>query len=244
MRESLTEKTIRTRPSARLNAKLEKSLLTYATAASAAGVGLLALSQPVEGKVIFTKAHQQIGVGATLPLDLNHDGVTDFNLKDTYFASGTPGTFINTLSLAPAAQGNNVWGHTVDKRGYASALYAGVLVGPKGRFLAGTGLMANNALRASSCLGPWADVKNRYLGFKFAIKGQAHFGWARLNVGCSSQGALSPLLTGYAYETVAGRPIFTGKSRGRDEWNRAISAASSGTLGRLAQGSNMTRKGR
>ena len=244
MQESLTAKTSRTRPSAPLNAKLEKSLLAYAAAASAAGVGLLACAQPAEGRVIFTKAHQQIAVGATVPLDLNHDGLTDFNLKDVYFATGTPGTFVNTLSAAPAAQGNNIWGHIIYKKGYASALYAGIPIGPKGRFLMGTGLMANNALRASSCTGPWADVKDRYLGFKFGIKGQTHFGWARLNVSCSSQGALGPLLTGYAYETVAGRPIFTGRKRGRDEANDSSSFASSSTLGRLAQGASTTRPGR
>jgi len=227
----------------RLNAKLEKRLFAYAAAGSAAGVGMLALAQPAEGRVIYTKAHQQIASGTTLHLDLNQDGVTDFNLRNTYFATGTPGTVVGTLSVFPAGQGNRIWGHTAFKQGYASALYAGIRVGPKGRFLAGAGIMADTALRASSCRGPWGNVSNRYLGFKFVIKGQAHFGWARLNVTCS-HGTLSPLLTGYAYETIADRQILTGKERGTDESDNSPSAASSGTLGRLAQGAGRTQQDR
>jgi hypothetical protein len=44
-------------------------------------------------------------------------------------------------------------------------------------------------------------------------------------------------LTGYAYETVANRPIVTGKQSGPDESDNSIpNSAAAGTLGRLAQG--------
>ena len=214
---------------------LHRQLSAYALAASAAGVGLLALAQPVEGKIIYTKAHKQIGLNITLHLDLNHDGVTDFNLKNFFSATGTPGTAFGSLTVSPAGQGNAIWGHTAFRRGYASALYAGIRVGPKGRFLPGAGSMADAASRSSICTGAWANVANRYLGLKFVIKGQTHFGWARLNVTCN-HGALSPLLTGYAYETVADRPILTGRERGGEESNDPTSAVSSGSLGRLSQG--------
>jgi hypothetical protein len=242
MRESQPERTVRTRPAVRLNAKLDKSLFAYAAAAIAAGVGLLALAQPGEGKVIYTKAHKQIASNTTLHLDLNHDGVTDFNLKNFFSATGTPGTAFGSLTVSPAAHGNAIWGHSAFRRGYASALYAGIRVGPKGRFLPGAGKMASADSRNYICTGGWANVANRYLGLKFFIKGQAHFGWARLNVTCSG-GMVNPVLTGYAYETVADRPILTGRERGSDESNDSTSAASSGSLGRLAQGAG-TRQGR
>jgi hypothetical protein len=47
--------------------------------AVAAGVGMLALAQPSEAKIVYTPANAQIGgtVGK-LNLDLNNDGITDF----------------------------------------------------------------------------------------------------------------------------------------------------------------------
>ena len=63
---------------ARLSSKLERNLWAYATAASAAGVGMIVSSAAAEAKIVCTPAHAT--VNATLVLDLNHDGVTDFYL--------------------------------------------------------------------------------------------------------------------------------------------------------------------
>ncbi len=235
MQQPRAKKTIRTRPAVRLNAKLDKILFAYATAASAAGVGVLALAQPAQGRIIYTKAHKQIALNTTLHVDLNHDGVTDFNLKNFFSATGTPGTAFGSVTVSPAVEGNAVWGHTTFQRPYASALYPGVRVGPKGRFLTGAGKMASADSRSYVCTGPWGNVANRYLGLKFVINGEVHFGWARLNVTCD-HGALSPLLTGYAYETEPDRPIATGREREQDESIDPTSAVWSGSLGRLALG--------
>jgi hypothetical protein len=226
MQESQPAKTIRTRPAARLKAKLDRSLFAYAAAASAAGVGLLVLVPPAKAEIIYTKAHEYIDENSILPLDLNHDGITDFNFKN--FANGTTHGPSTWLSVSPVGQGGGVWGHKSFRGTWASALYAGVSVGPKGQFLRGAGFMAQNSG------GPWVNVTNRYLALKFIIKGKTHFGWARLNVNVNH--GLTGLLTGYAYETVADRPIITGKEHGSYESGDSRSDASSGTLGRLAQG--------
>ena len=59
-----------------LSESVHQRLNMYALAASAAGVGVLALAQPAEAKIIYTPAHKSIG--AKTFLDLNHDGVHDF----------------------------------------------------------------------------------------------------------------------------------------------------------------------
>lgn len=218
-------------------------LSMYALAASAAGVGMLALGQPAEGKIIYTKANKYIGPNTTLHLDLNHDGIADFDLKDTFSTWFYGLSSAGRLSVLPDRQKNAIWGHVV-RFAYASALYAGVRVGPKGHFLPGAGGMAaetNNGGRDrpdfSYGNGPWANVTNRYLGLKFVIKGKIHFGWARLNVTLGTYNAqLTGTLTGYAYETVANRPIFTGKEHGTEEGDPSPMANTSGTLGRLARG--------
>lgn len=215
-------------------------LSMYAMAASAAGVGMLALAPPVEGKIIYTKANKSIGSNQTLHLDLNHDRVADFDLKDIFSTSSAGGAF-GRLSALPDRKQNAIWGHTVPTRAYASALSANVRIGPKGQFLPGTGFMAASSASGGrpgnfSCTGPWANVTDRYLGLKFVIKGEKHFGWARLNVSCTSA-TVSATLTGYAYETVANRPILTGKEHGTDGPDNPVSpAASSAALGQLAQG--------
>ncbi len=67
----------RPRKTAVLSASLQHNLNAYAIAAGAAGVSLLALAQPAEGKIVYTPVHENaVGVD----LDLNHDGTADFRI--------------------------------------------------------------------------------------------------------------------------------------------------------------------
>jgi hypothetical protein len=216
----------------------DRRLSAYALAASAAGVGILVWAPGAQARIVYTKAHKNIAPNSTLHLDLNHDGIADFDLKDTFstwFYSSA-----GRLSALPDRTKNAIWGHMVQRSAYASALPANVEVGPKGQFLAGAGGMASEYFNGGRRggrdhpdfpygNGPWANVTNRYLGLKFVVKGKTHFGWARLNVSLGSNGSqVTGLLTGYAYETVPNRPILTGKKSG----------SKAATLGRLAQGNN------
>jgi len=59
-------------------------------------------------------------------------------------------------------------------------------------------------------------IKNRYLGVKFQIQGRFHFGWARITVTTTSN-SFTATLTGYAYETIPGKGIIAGKTKGVEE---------------------------
>jgi hypothetical protein len=185
----------------------------YALAASAAGVGALALAQPAEARIVYTKAHQRIGVNGTYSLDLNHDGVVDFLIQE--WPGGSVQLNFNEV-LAKEALGNAVQGSGVT----ASALNAGGQIGPSQRFVSG-GLYGEGMAFFSRTSysgktfvgGPWANVTNRYLGLKFRIHGKIHYGWARLSVSIPKKGCLIvATLTGYAYETIAGKPIRAGQT--------------------------------
>ncbi|HEX8816684.1 MAG TPA: hypothetical protein VF753_14395 [Terriglobales bacterium] len=229
-------------------------LAMYALAASAAGVGVVATAQSAEGKIVYTKTDKEIGDNQALYIDLNHDGIFDFKLKNTLTTSTAGGAF-DHLVAGPAKKGdsNEVWGHTVPFGIYASALQAGMQIGPKGEFIKSAGLMAaysisggvhaGGARRAGpdgnySCTGPWANVQNRFLGFKFQVKGETHFGWARVSVVCSGV-TVTATLTGFAYETVANQPIRAGKETGPDE-----AEAQPVTLGKLAVGAGYVQSGK
>ncbi len=219
----------------KLSESLHQRLNAYALAASAAGVSLLALAQPAEAKIVYTRAHVVISTLGmrSYELDLNHDGVADFSLYATYL-SGRSYHFVELRCKGSTK--SNVWG----QHRYESALRQGIKIGPKGRFSASGISMAyiiNYTNRSTKFLGPWANsgkgVKDRYLGLKFLIKGKTHFGWARLNVEVTGQPAATAILTGYAYETVANKAIIAGKTHGKDDIT--VEPAS---LGHLARGAS------
>ena len=66
------------RESKSVTSSLERRLNSYVLAASAAGVGMLALTRPSEAKIVYTPAHHVVKIGTSYNLDLNRDGNADF----------------------------------------------------------------------------------------------------------------------------------------------------------------------
>ena len=62
------------------------------------------------------------------------------------------------------------------------------------------------------CAHSWCNVTNRYLGLRFIFNGKTRYGWARLSVQASASG-ITATLTGYAYETIAGKSIKAGQTK-------------------------------
>jgi hypothetical protein len=241
------------RTPANLPESTHQRLNKYALAASAAGVGLLALAQSAEARIVYTPAHVKIS-NQKIALDLNHDGKTDFSFLQSFFTTTSVGEYSqDVLTVAPVGS-NQVWGGVTGTQlnpHYAAALAAGVRVGPKGQFsnhdargMAWFGY-GHGTGGSGTCGGHWFDVKNRYVGLEFVVKGKRHFGWARLSVSCTTaQRQPTGVLTGYAYETIPNKAIVTGKTKGPDdeggvEQVSSASAASSreaATVGFLALG--------
>lgn len=230
-----------------LSPPLQQRLNSYALAASAAGVGVLAVAQPTVAKIVYTPAHAVITRQHAVALDLNHDGKNDFTFHETFITTtSVDENHSLILSVLPAQQKNEIWG----KAQQASALRAGVLVGPKGKFSVSKKTMAvdyyaDGTGASGTCAGQWYNLKNRYLGLKFIINGTTHFGWARLNVTCTTMYGnhkVTGVLTGYAYETIADKPIITGKTSSTDNDDQPGPAAlktyasEPTTLGALALG--------
>ncbi|MFZ0317690.1 MAG: hypothetical protein WAL56_01085 [Candidatus Sulfotelmatobacter sp.] len=205
-----------------LTSTTEKKLSGYAILAAASGVAMLALSPGAEAKVVYTHANQKLPLNTTFALDVNGDGIPDFNFsafslrfdprRDTY-------TFLSEdfLEVTGPVQSNQVWG----VNSAVSALPAGVKIVRNGKFTASNFFMG--AVSATddgppNYAGPWApadgNVKKHYLGLKFVIDGETHYGWARFNVQIRLplKGNVQAILTGYAYETVANAPILAGET--------------------------------
>jgi hypothetical protein len=69
-----------------LNAKLNQRLSAYVTAASAAGVAMLAAAPFAEAKIVYTPANLRMTLGGNLPIDINGDGVDDSSLNGDFWA--------------------------------------------------------------------------------------------------------------------------------------------------------------
>jgi hypothetical protein len=208
----------RSRTTAKFPNSLEQRLSMYALAASAAGVGMLALAQPAGAKIVYTPTHHVIGRGGRYNLDLNHDGITDFTIVNSF---GCSGTYCSDRLNVNGDAGNRVEGtRGAPNRSsfYAFALYRGSQIGPTSRFWGRFMAAVSSEIRGSGW-GRWVNVTNKYLGLKFQIHGKTHYGWARLSVQIDNRDyyIVVATLTGYAYETVPNKPIVAGKTKGPDE---------------------------
>jgi hypothetical protein len=211
-----------------------KQLNAYALAACAAGVGVLALAQPAGAKIVYTPAHVKFGRNTQIAVDLNHDGIADFNIINNFSNFGYRNSyrlFASAYGLPTAFVGKQSRGS-----GRPLALPAGAHIGPHRHFSHDATSMAHfytSSGRITISSGVWKNVKNRYLGVKFVIKGKTHYGWARLSVTMHRNGifGISAVLTGYAFETVANRPIIAGRTSGAGPVT-----AEPATLGHLARG--------
>jgi hypothetical protein len=213
-----------------LSVSCQHQLNAYALAAAAAGVSALALAQQSEAKIIYTPTHRVIGNGNSYKLDFTGHGTTDLTIQNEYNYWG-----FRSQELAAKQAGSN---QVVHNYFGAVAMSRGQQVGPKCAFSGGLEVMAEltGTANSSGIFGSWINVNNRYLGVTFRIKGQIHYGWARLNVQVQLPLTITATLTGYAYETVPNKPIIAGKIKGPD-----VEPAS---LGRLAQGSARLAPGR
>ena len=209
----------RPRTPTRLSDSVHHQLNMYALAASAAGVGALALAQPAEAKIVYTKTHQVLrnrGEGE-IKLDLNHDGIVDFII-----AFNCPyDCQWSRLAIFASRFSNSVQGSYS-----ASALPAGVVIGGPGGAVRPLKTAYGDLMEACGFTteggyvmrGPWLNVRNRYLGLGFHINGKLHYGWARLNASAQHEDqscSMRATLTGYAYEPSPARRSSLARRRAR-----------------------------
>jgi hypothetical protein len=221
---------------AQLNGKLDARLLTYAVAATAAGVGIVAQTQPAEAEVVAHPANITVPYnGGVVQFDINGDGQMDFGLswgsekgpkhraRRQTCSSNCPPPFSSEMKAIPEQAANEIW-QTGQKAGFfgseiycAAALAPGRRVGPSAAFK-GPGARAmywvyENVISGGRGACPWNFDATRYLGVEFLdVKGNLHYGWVRVSIAYSTDTTLT--ITGYAYESVPNKAITTGVTEG------------------------------
>jgi hypothetical protein len=247
--------------------EFRQKLGSYALAAGAAGVSAFALAQPAEAMIVYTPAHQKMGTSSTIFLDLNHDGINDFRLVTTqtvrcvgFICSTTglrPETGFQSTNAKMAVYGSFTGNQVVGPSKFAAVLPPGEAIGRGRRFPGGNVMVHASAVSAhlEAVTGSWkanesqpGTIKNHYLGLKFIVNGETHYGWARLTVQVLMNGSpsVNALLSGYAFETAVDKPIRAGQESDNIDTARfyvsppssASYKATSLSLGRLALGTH------
>lgn len=227
------------RTPATLNARLNKGLMSYVAVASAAGIGMLAGTQPAEAEVVYTPANTPILINTPVALDLNNDGTIDFELSNLYSGCARGCSFgaAAVLKVSPEGSNNAIWVIDVashrtgdsrrkarkEVRPAAAPAFWGMVVGPERKVQGYPAVMHSEVFSGTifgsssyRSFGPWGEKREfagPYLGLKFTGGGEVHYGWARITVE-ANQLTITATLTGYAYETVPNREIITGVEHG------------------------------
>ena len=199
---------------------LENRLTKYAMAC-VAGLSTMAVS-PAQAAVVYTTVRDvgegQIGKNAVAPIDLNHDGMADFNILGEFRSVHFSSVFVQTaLVYAGAQPGNQIAVvSTYAGIGIAQALNFGQEVGPNLRFSSAIrhtfrlAEFVSIGFGPESAVGEFYDQKNKFVALKLALNGNTYYGWARV----STQEVGDKLafeLVDYAYQSTPNLPILAGQ---------------------------------
>jgi hypothetical protein len=190
----------------------------YSLAAAVAGVSVLALVAPAAGEIVVTKKTIHIPLatdGALEPVKISmaNNGVNNFSFS-LYQSLSYRHLTIGGVSLGDELRVGT--GPAFDV--YLGALPRGARIGPSNPSssfnVGGIGELSNSFSNNKFFRGSWSgSPKNRYLGVRFQMNGETHYGWIRLTVTTNPKAHtafMSATITGYAYETVANKPIVAG----------------------------------
>jgi hypothetical protein len=226
----------RARSSVSLSNSLRRDLALYGLAAGATGASLFASAQPAAAQIVYTPAHSELDHDGVIRIDLNHDGEVDLVIREIpHVVESYNG---NVLQAVPLTGGGVKRGLS---HGGAAAMAPGSIIGPRDPFDAGPAVMFD--VYGIYNYGSWGTPGVAdYLGIRFQINGETHYGWARMYVRFGFFSYIDALLTGYAYEAQPNKPIHAG-DMGTGEADSAatretssLETRSSATLGALALG--------
>jgi hypothetical protein len=199
----------------KLRNSVQHNLTAYTLAAGATGVGLLATLPTAAAQIVYTPATAGIGLGQKIRIDFNHDGLTDLIISEVRYESrGNSG---NSLKALPHSGGGVKQGYGEE---FAQALSRGARIGPTGFFLPKKAIIEQTY--SIYYQGSWLNQGVHYLGVRFPINGQMHYGWVRLEVTWGIDGEMD----GFAYETRPDTPINAGQTGSEQE----AQSASEGSL--------------
>lgn len=194
------------------NSTLQQKLKAYSAVAGAV-TAAAAVTGDANAQVIYTDVSPDAFVDSTttgnaIPIDLNNDATVDFSVVfqfGTY--SGYDYNYCFAYSLTPTT--NQIDTAAV---GYSSAHALNDNINASLLWYSGQGTYSTHLLAVSLPavafnIGNWVGVTDQYLGVKFAIGANTHYGWVRMTIPGNSE---SITVKDFAYNATPNTPILAG----------------------------------
>ncbi len=198
----------------------EKSLAEKIKSYSTLALSILATTEAANAQVIYTDVNPDTTVqsNGTYGLDLNNDGVTDFNLVQ-FNGSGADGVAITPIqSNAFANSSVTIGPYTVpspDTLNFGDTIDVNLnwqqivpATSTSSGAASSTFILGLNFPQFTITGGNWFNAGEHYLGLKFKIGTVDYYGWARLEL---SEGATQFTLKDYAYYAESNKLILAGQ---------------------------------
>lgn len=176
-------------------------------------------ASPAEAKVVYTPVNVTVSLSGTTVYDLNPAGAQTAPFLLVANFTSPASLYWDTISFNPNTSGARF----VKGAGTSwsiAPMHKGAPIGPGRNFGGSRGFVGT--------IGPYGGGtykkhdgfkfgQTAYIGFKFLISGQTHYGWARVTLDYNANTPKRRLiahLSGYAYETTPDMPIKAGQTSG------------------------------
>ena len=214
---------------------LRHRLDSYALAARAAGVAVLAYSVPATAAPVCKSISVELLGTGTYAFNPARQQFAPFNIAQTFESvSSHTSTAGNRAFFTPNSAGAN---ELLATNGLPADLAPGARIGRGAKFGKGQsyGLLFTYGPGVGGTSkhhqGNFQFGRINYFGFKFTASGQTHYGWVRLRA--SVEGGHSTTdIEAYGYESTAGRPIRAGSCSVSDLANANPPGARTGVIAR------------
>jgi hypothetical protein len=195
-----------------LSQELLTKLLPYTVAAAAAGVATLSCVVPAEAAPVCTTTNIDLGYLGSYMLNPANQKFAPFIAAETF-------NNISTMSRTAQYVGffvpNTQNAAVVAKSNLAVPLAPGSVIGTGQQFSVpkSYGLLFTYRpfyRNVSHHKGNFTFNQPQFLGLKFSVGSETHYGWARIVWRIQKGTRSAVLVTGYGYETTPGQPITAG----------------------------------
>jgi hypothetical protein len=179
---------------------MKSHLLKTLTRYSATAASILAIQKMADAQIVYTDIPDTLVTDGFYYLDLNNDGTFDYRFKKGDFNT----TYVSVEGLF---SGNSMLGYATVSSAYIYPFKLDALdpISHNQPFSDARGILAGGTGNDANFDG----AINGYLGLKFLIGGNPHFGWVRMSVSPDAQWFI---IKDFAYESTAGAAILAGET--------------------------------
>ncbi len=172
---------------------LNKRLAGY----SATAVALAAFTANTEGQTVYSGLKNIVVKNTRDSIDIDGDGVKDFVIKNTL--GGVHYAFIDNLQPSNSWMGNSS----------VKALSSKVYISSSSSFNGNAGVLGEHNSVSSSSWGNFQGQGEKFIGVKFLIGTDIHYGWIRVNIPATVD---SVTIVDWAYQKSTKVSLATGET--------------------------------